>query len=183
MEIIFITLFYLFSNIFSIDLNAAAQYLIDNAYENSAKECGRFASDALIKAGFKFEKQGSAYKYWSENILIKLGFREIQKSTNKLGDIYVYENNIDHKDGHIAMWCGPQWISDFKQKSYNTLHFLFSCSCLARCCGRIDRRLEHSRKVSSPDNDRVLYKPICTNGDIAKGSDRHRGHHSDGGTH
>ena len=33
------------------------------------------------------------------------------------GDITVTENNEEHKYGHIAMWSGNYWISDFVQES------------------------------------------------------------------
>ena len=37
----------------------------------------------------------------------------------KKGDIIVIENSNEHFWGHIAMFNGNQWISDFKQKNMN----------------------------------------------------------------
>jgi len=64
-----------------------------------------------------------AYKY--NEFLPKLGFIPILESKytgNKLpdnytpqkGDIVVIGANKNHKAGHIAMYNGSQWISDFK---------------------------------------------------------------------
>ncbi len=33
------------------------------------------------------------------------------------GDIVVFNKTGNRKWGHIAMWTGSQWVSDFKQKS------------------------------------------------------------------
>ena len=56
--------------------------------------------------------------YHSNGILTGIGFNEISRPTNfQKGDITVIENNEDHEDGHIAMYSGAQWISDYKQDS------------------------------------------------------------------
>ena len=33
------------------------------------------------------------------------------------GDVVVFQAIEGHKDGHVAMFDGKQWISDFKQDS------------------------------------------------------------------
>ena len=33
------------------------------------------------------------------------------------GDIVVFDSVTGHQYGHIAMWTGTEWISDFKQKN------------------------------------------------------------------
>jgi len=96
----------------------AADYLIANAYKKSKNICAKFVADALEHGGFSFERQGSAYMYHSNGILKKIGYNEISKpSSFQVGDITVTENNKAHQHGHIALWVGNQWISDFKQKS------------------------------------------------------------------
>ena len=47
-----------------------------------------------------------------------MGYREIgRQSSYAKGDITVTDRNSYHADGHIAMWSGSQWVSDFFQKS------------------------------------------------------------------
>lgn len=99
-------------------MNAAVQYLVSHAKSKSTGWCARYVADALSAGGFKFTRQASAYQYRSNGILVGMGYREIgkQSSYNK-GDITVTESNSAHPDGHIAMWSGSNWISDFVQKS------------------------------------------------------------------
>ena len=52
-----------------------------------------------------------AYKY----ALPLYGFKQVEKPAK--GDIVVIENTPKHFWGHIAMYDGEHWISDFKQKS------------------------------------------------------------------
>ena len=52
--------------------------------------------------------------YHSNGILSKIGFYEIEKQLIYIkGDITVTENNEEHQHGHIAIWSGTNWISDF----------------------------------------------------------------------
>ena len=47
-----------------------------------------------------------------------MGYYEMQKQRlYEKGDISVTENNDNHTYGHIAMWNGTKWISDFVQNS------------------------------------------------------------------
>ena len=108
----------LFSLSFSINIDAAVKHLVANAAKNSKGWCARYVANALEAGGFKFERQGSAYMYHSKGILTNMGFAEISKPDNfQKGDITVTEKNKYHIYGHIAMYSGTQWISDFKQKS------------------------------------------------------------------
>jgi hypothetical protein len=38
-----------------------------------------------------------------------------EKYKNKNGDVVVFDKTTNHENGHIAMFDGDQWISDFKQ--------------------------------------------------------------------
>ena len=37
----------------------------------------------------------------------------------KEGDIYIINRTSKHTYGHIAGFSGKQWVSDFKQRSYD----------------------------------------------------------------
>jgi len=39
----------------------------------------------------------------------------VDYADKQLGDITVFNKCSGHKDGHITMWCGNEWVSDFKQ--------------------------------------------------------------------
>ena len=61
-----------------------------------------------------------AYAY--AQTLPQMGFEEAATEKNKdfkptKGDIVVLPNNELHPFGHIAIFNGEQWVSDFKQKS------------------------------------------------------------------
>ena len=104
--------------IFSINFNAAVNYLKTHAKADSSNKCGLFVHRALEAAGFHPYLPKSAYQYWSDGLLNQIGYGEISKpSSFKIGDITVTERNAYHPDGHMAMWIGNQWVSDFFQNS------------------------------------------------------------------
>lgn len=49
-----------------------------------------------------------------------IGFEEVSEANYKheVGDIVVFPAVKGHKYGHIAIWNGTQWVSDFKQKNF-----------------------------------------------------------------
>ena len=103
--------------IISADIKKACTFLRKNDHKKSVGFAGKYVADALQYGGFKFTRQSSSYQYHKNGILRKMGFREIPKGKPKTGDIYVQDNNKTHKHGHIAMYCGNQWVSDFFQKN------------------------------------------------------------------
>ena len=106
------------SSIFAVNLDEAVSYLIKNALSKSINKCGLYVHRALEAGGFRPYLPKFAYQYWSEGILRKIEFKEIKRpSSFKKGDITVTESNASHPDGHVAMWTGAQWISDFVQNS------------------------------------------------------------------
>ena len=108
----------LFACIFAIDMEAAVRHLVTHAQDQSTGKCAKYVANALEAGGFRFQRQGYAYQYHTNGILRGMGYREIGKqgSYNK-GDITVTEANSAHTAGHIAMWSGDRWISDFRQNS------------------------------------------------------------------
>lgn len=114
----FVVVLCIIASIFTINFDAAVNYLVNNAQPNSIGKCGLFVHRALEAAGFHPYLPMSAYQYWSDGLLKNIGFNEIKKpSSFKKGDITVTESNASHPDGHMAMWTGKQWISDFVQNS------------------------------------------------------------------
>lgn len=108
----------LLSIIVSVDINKAVNYLVSHAQSKSTGWCAKYVANALEYGGFRFTRQGSAYLYRTNGVLVGMGYREIGKQNSYAkGDITVTDRNAYHPDGHIAMWSGSQWISDFFQTS------------------------------------------------------------------
>jgi hypothetical protein len=108
----------LIANVFAINMEAAVQHLISHALPKSESWCAKYVANALEAGGFKFTRQSAAYMYHTNGILRKMGYSEIGKQNSyKKGDITVTERNGSYPYGHIAMWSGSNWISDFVQKS------------------------------------------------------------------
>lgn len=99
---------------------AAASYARQHARSGSIKKCARFVANALRAKGINVPVQ-DAYHYHSDNILSKHGFgivhRGLDKYDAKVGDICVVNRFPGHQWGHIAIYDGKNWVSDFVQQS------------------------------------------------------------------
>ena len=108
----------LIASIYSVSIDAAVKYLKSHAKPHSVHLYVGCVAAALHAGGFKFKNQDAPYQYRTNGILKSIGYREIPKpSSFKKGDITITENNSAHKYGHMAMYTGKQWISDFKLRS------------------------------------------------------------------
>lgn len=101
----------------------AADIANKRARSKSSGYCARYVATALLQAGYKFTRQQSAYMYASKGILNQIGFREMPSGTEfKKGDVMVWPAHGGKggggKHGHIQIFDGQIWISDFKQKSH-----------------------------------------------------------------
>lgn len=97
-----------------------ADFATSHAESHSVGKCAGYVRKALDAGGYKPQPQPSAYMYASKNILAKVGFSKIdKKSPPQKGDIVVWSNVPEHKHGHIQVFNGKQWVSDFKQKNFS----------------------------------------------------------------
>ncbi len=100
-------------------MSKVASYARDNAEPRSVGRCARYVANALVKAGFKFVRQGSAWMYWKNGILEQMGFKPMPQGTKpQIGDIMVFDRSPAHKHGHIQIFDGSNWVSDFVQRSW-----------------------------------------------------------------
>ena len=99
------------------DAKKAADYARNNANKKSVGYCARYVANVLQNAGFSFTRQPSAYMYHTKGILTQMGFKSIQGGNPQKGDVYVEEATSTHPDGHIAIYDGNNWVSDFIQNS------------------------------------------------------------------
>ena len=99
------------------DAEKAADYATNNAKPKSTGYCARYVANALQHGGFTFQRQDSAYKYHTNGILSGMGFSLINGGSPQKGDVYVEDKTQTHPDGHIAIYNGSNWVSDFIQRT------------------------------------------------------------------
>lgn len=99
-----------------MNIKKAAEYIYSHSKGTSQGLCARYVANGLQYAGLKFNRQPAAYMYNKE--LATLGFKKISLIwySPVIGDIVVFDRNKFHPYGHIAMWTGKNWTSDFRQK-------------------------------------------------------------------
>lgn len=98
----------------------AADYARNHAYRTTQHYCARFVANALQNAGFKFKRNNAACEYHTKGTLKGMGFKNISKPGSfKKGDIAVHGCNKSHEWGHIQIYDGKKWYSDFAQNSLN----------------------------------------------------------------
>ena len=87
--------------------------------------CWGYVKRALQAGGFPFANSEAAYQ--AKSFLLENGFKCIRKGfvdghngsdypDKCVGDITVFEACSGHKYGHIDMWSGSKWVSDFWQE-------------------------------------------------------------------
>lgn len=98
--------------------DAAVEHLTQNAKRHSVGLCALYVRQAIEAGGCPtFYFPGSACKY--DEFLPDLGFERVDEEgyVPQKGDIAVFAAAKGHKHGHICMYDGHQWVSDFKQHS------------------------------------------------------------------
>lgn len=91
----------------------------------SSGKCATSVRENLERAGYRLptgKNRTSAYMYADNGLLEDMGFQRIDNaySQNPLkGDIVVFGKTDKHPDGHVAMFDGNNWVSDFRQRSIN----------------------------------------------------------------
>lgn len=121
--ILLLSMAILYHCINNYDSKKAAKFITQYSSNRSSKCCAGWITAAIIAGGEPCVLlRACDYPY----LLPYIGFEEIvsdgSKNLNnyngKIGDIVVFPATDKHVFGHIAMWNGTQWISDFKQKSF-----------------------------------------------------------------
>lgn len=96
----------------------AVEYLTKHAKDHSVNSCALYVRRVISAGGCPtFLQPPSACDY--NFFLPDLGFSKVDADgyTPQTGDIVVFSAIKGHKHGHICMYNGRQWISDFKQRS------------------------------------------------------------------
>ena len=102
----------------SFSVNAASRYLIEHAYEKSHNRCAWHIMCAMNAGGQPVPLLRACDYKWYFRDFLDTQFYEVPSENYipEKGDIVVFPKIASHPYGHIAMWTGNQWVSDFKQK-------------------------------------------------------------------
>ena len=103
------------------DINKATETLNEQAEPNSIGKCAKYVRQAIEAGGLStIGRPVSAKDY--KGFLPTLGFSQIATTNYTKGDIAVFEAfqgaKKYHEHGHIQMYNGTQWVSDFKQNGF-----------------------------------------------------------------
>jgi len=101
-----------------LNIAKAVQHLRANALQNSSGRCARFVRLALAAGGVNIDPHPlNAREY--KPFLLRFKFTETPEDDfePQAGDIVVIQPCVGgNSAGHIAMYSGTEWISDFKQR-------------------------------------------------------------------
>ena len=103
------------------DIEKAVNHINNNAEPKSISKCALYVRQAINAGGIN-NLSGHAYEYYDTDKLVKVGFKkigtDIESIQLKKGDIAAFASVKGHTYGHLAMYNGIQWVSDFKQNSF-----------------------------------------------------------------
>ncbi len=100
------------------DKIAAIKHLNLNAQSRSLGRCAEFIRKSVEAGGVVLQRCASAKDY--DRSLLAAGFVPVPVHTPQeqfmVGDIVIVEPIPGHPHGHMAMFDGSAWISDFRQR-------------------------------------------------------------------
>lgn len=90
-----------------------------SALARSIGRCAMYVRKALQAANYKFTPQVSAYQYASNGTLASAGFVKLDNANYvpQVGDVAVFNRTAKNPHGHIQIYDGKDWISDFRQST------------------------------------------------------------------
>lgn len=90
----------------------AVNYVRLHAKAKSQRRCAEYVRRAIESGGIRLTRTASAKNYGTS--LEAAGFYRVNDAPRH-GDVVVIEAIVGHEDGHMAMYDGLYWFSDFKQ--------------------------------------------------------------------
>lgn len=104
-----------------LDIDAAVKHLDSHAQSESTGRCARYVREALDAGNIKINPNPIHAKdygsYLEAKGFVKLTATEEPQYTPQKGDVAVIQPyKGGSASGHICMYNGTQWVSDFKQR-------------------------------------------------------------------
>lgn len=99
-------------------VNASVDYLDQHAHGHSTGYCARAVRLALLAGGINIQPHPPVAKLYGQ-YLQRSGFARVSTTayTPRKGDIIVLQSYPGgNPAGHIAMYDGRHWVSDFRQR-------------------------------------------------------------------
>jgi hypothetical protein len=94
------------------NVNNAVEHLNSNANSASLGRCAHYVRLAILAGGVNVAPTVSAKDYGDR--LTSAGFTLVQGAP-RAGDVAVIQPIPGHPHGHMTMYNGTQWVSDYKQ--------------------------------------------------------------------
>lgn len=103
---------------FAWDVDKAVKHLQTSAAATSQGMCAKYTRQAIEAGGVTLARHNSAKDYGPS--LEAVGFQALNYSPAafKKGDVAIIDAFAGHPHGHMMMYDGTQWISDFKQRTF-----------------------------------------------------------------
>lgn len=98
------------------NLQKAVQHLSSHASATSLGKCAQYVRQAIEAGGVTLVRTESAKDYGSS--LTRVGFRVVTTTIYQKGDVVIIQGFTGHPHGHMQMFDGVRWISDFTQKDF-----------------------------------------------------------------
>ena len=91
------------------------------AHSRTLGLCARYVRQALQSAGYSFTPNNSAYQYATRGTLAEAGFVKLSNDNYQpqVGDVAVFNRSSKNPHGHIQIFDGSQWVSDFVQSKFS----------------------------------------------------------------
>ncbi|MDR2870932.1 MAG: hypothetical protein LBV45_00010 [Xanthomonadaceae bacterium] len=101
------------------NIDAAVQHLQTKAHINTQGRCARYVREAIEAGGVTLARADYAFAYGTS--LVAAGFAEHASEPTGgyvKGDVAVIGTYTGNTAGHMQMYDGSVWISDFKQREF-----------------------------------------------------------------
>jgi len=96
------------------DVSEAVNHLQQHAQATSHGQCAQYVREAIGAGGINLVHTRYARDYGQS--LSLAGFLRVPDVAPRAGDVIVIQPAPGHPDGHMAMYDGSEWISDFRQR-------------------------------------------------------------------
>ena len=106
----------------SFDKSLLANWMDTHALSRSSHHCAMYCRLGMEAGGLNTEdrpRSGDAGDYGP--FLLRHGAQEVPQSSYnpQVGDVVIFDKTAEHPSGHIEMYDGHHWVSDFMQHSFS----------------------------------------------------------------